>query len=44
VPLPESLADLEWRGVPDLTFDEWTARFGATRALASAPRAPRMSR
>ncbi|MGZ3441489.1 MAG: 5'-3' exonuclease, partial [Polyangia bacterium] len=44
VPLPESLADLEWRGVPELGFDEWCARFGATRALASAPRAPRISR
>jgi len=44
VPLPESLADLEWRGVPSLGFDEWCARFGATRALAQAPRAPRISR
>ena len=44
VPLPESLADLEWRGVPRLSFDEWCARFGATRALAQAPRAPRISR
>lgn len=44
VPLKESLADLEWRGVPDYSFDEWCARFGATRALASAPRAPRISR
>lgn len=44
VPLKESLAELEWRGVPDYSFDEWCARFGATRALASAPRAPRISR
>jgi 5'-3' exonuclease len=44
VPLPESLADLEWRGVPSLSFDEWCARFGATRAMASVPRAPRISR
>jgi 5'-3' exonuclease len=44
VPLPESLRELEWRGVPSLGFDEWCARFGATRALASAPRAPRTSR
>ena len=44
VPLAESLADLEWRGVPDYSFDEWCARFGATRALAQAPRAPRISR
>ena len=44
VPLPESLAELEWRGVPSLDFDEWCARFGATRALAQAPRAPRISR
>ncbi len=44
VPLAESLADLEWRGVPDYSFDEWCARFGATRALAQAPRAPRIAR
>jgi 5'-3' exonuclease len=44
VPLAESLAELEWRGVPPLSFDEWCARFGATAALARAPRAPRISR
>jgi 5'-3' exonuclease len=31
VPLPQSLAELEWHGVPQLSFDEWCARFGATR-------------
>jgi 5'-3' exonuclease len=44
VPLPQSLADLEWRGVPDLGFDEWCARFGATRAMDSPLRALRTSR
>lgn len=44
VPLAESLADLEWRGVPRLGFHAWCTRFGATAALAQAPRAPRTSR
>ncbi len=43
VPLAESLADLAWRGVPSLSFDEWRERFGATGALGSPPRAPRTS-
>jgi 5'-3' exonuclease len=43
VPLPESFEDLAWRGVPALSFDEWAARFGATRAFAATPRGPRTS-
>jgi len=33
VPLAESFDDLAWRGVPKLGFDEWAARFGATRLI-----------
>jgi len=29
VPLAESFEDLAWKGVPQLGFDEWCARFGA---------------
>jgi 5'-3' exonuclease len=28
VPLAESFEDLTWKGVPQLSFDEWCARFG----------------
>jgi 5'-3' exonuclease len=37
VPLAETLADLEWRGVPEASFDEWCARFDAA-LLRERPR------
>lgn len=37
VPLAERLEDLAWRGVPQASFDEWCARFGAVE-LRSRPR------
>jgi hypothetical protein len=30
VPLPESLDDLRWRGIPDKPFDEWCAQLNVT--------------
>ena len=37
VPLPDSLADLEFRGVPRVGFEAWCDRVGAT-TLKTAPR------
>jgi 5'-3' exonuclease len=36
VPLPESLDDLRWRGIPRARFEEWCQALGA-RALLGAP-------
>jgi len=42
VPLPETLADLRWRGVPRDRFRAMCERLGAGRVLAAAERRPGM--
>jgi 5'-3' exonuclease len=45
VPLPESLADLAWKGVPTLSYDEWRARFAPSAELSpESPPPPPASR
>ena len=36
VPLPESLDDLRWRGIPRARFERWAHALGATALLAAA--------
>jgi 5'-3' exonuclease len=38
VPLPESLAELEWRGAPRAEFADWCARVGADELRHRPPR------
>jgi 5'-3' exonuclease len=37
VPLPESLADLRWRGIPRARFERWCDALGARALLGASP-------
>ncbi len=40
VPLPQSLDDLRWLGVPPAKFDDWCQRIGASEALRTYASGP----